>query len=621
MPPENPDLFVEERVIWQPDSWLLQRCWQALADAGMGAAALLVAAQLEGRSPLARMQALYRLAQQTPAHPELRSLLHRELQQARPLLFGPWLPGEEHRQADRLLLASATAAHIGDTALAFACLERADQQARVWDRVLVTAELRSLLAEVVARVGLHPLTGQLVTLAIRRYEESGAQFLHQLLSLIGPRVTREQLPRRTVRLMQRCVDTFQFATLTSLTGRRLAASAFGQAGMIGDLLGQLTTIANVQEARRDSGLSSGRGDPYFLRQVKRPAANPDVDFQAYTLQEAIRMMPVRSLPRDQRITLADQLAVLAIKSDGWTAAGAAASLIDLGALKYAVDVVDHIPAQDPTRSEGVITLVRSLLAFGDPRLAEEQVQKALVWLKSLEQRNPERATIWGLAEVYLEYNQPDMALRLLDFRDAPPSLTDRLRRIFRNRVSDDQLRDNRLRFQAYLQRGDPWGRELQSLFDQLCQWAPRLLDGEVLMGFYIDGLLRPLLNAGRTDLVWRLLPQVRDALTASSGDKHTAQVQRVATLLAERAVPRLTALPAAETAHPDGNAPTPDPLQAHAALAGFMLELWQADTQKGLWQTIHGIEGSLPLLLALEGPEALLGVAQAVALEGAEWSE
>jgi hypothetical protein len=62
-----------------------------------------------------------------------------------------------------------------------------------------------------------------------------------------------------------------------------------------------------------------------------------------------------------------------------------------------------------------------------------------------------------------------------------------------------------------------------------------------------------------------------------------------------------------------------DPLEAHAALCRLVCELWQADTQKGLWQTIHGVEGALPLLLALEGPDALVVVAQAVAKEGSQW--
>jgi hypothetical protein len=296
--------------------------------------------------------------------------------------------------------------------------------------------------------------------------------------------------------------------------------------------------------------------------------------------------------------------------------------------------VDHIPIEDPTRSEGVLSLVRALLDFGDPQLAEEQTTKAVAWVKSLDRRNPERATIWGLAEIYLEHGMPEMALRLLEHRYTPLGFGDRVRQVFQNRLSDDELRDNRLRFQALLQQGEEWNRELQALYDQLCRWAPRLLDGEVLMSFYVDGLLRPLLAAGRVDLVWKLLPQVHDALSASSGDKHAMQVQRVATVLATEAAAHFAAnslsLGAPASAAPNGDPATTEPattessgnpFQAHAALGGFLVDLWQTDAKKGLWQTIHGIEGTLSLLLALEGPDALVVLAQAVAKEGIQWDQ
>jgi hypothetical protein len=624
--PEDSDLVVEERVTWQPDSWLLQRIWQALADGGAGEEAFLVAQMVEPRAPLARAQALYRVAQQSVTRPALANLVRRELQQARHFLFAPWPVGDEWRQVERLLHYGAGAAISGDTALALACIERADQGNRVWERVMITAEPRNLLAQIVARVGLHPLTSQFIALAIRRYEDSGAQFLNQVASLIGPRVAREQLPRRIARLLQRCVETFEFATLTSLTARRYAAAIFGQAGMVNALLEQITTISNVQEARRDSGLSNGKGDPHFLRQVKRPTANPDIDFQVYALQEAIQAMPVRTIPREDRIALSDRLAALAIRSDGWTGAGAAASLMELGAYKYAVNVVDRIPPQDPTRSEGVIALVRALLAMGETQLADEQVRKALAWVKSLDKRNPERATIWGLVEVYLEYKLPDVALRLLEQRYTPPTMGERVRMAFQNRPTDDELRNDRLRFQALLQQGAAWDKELYALYHRLCQWAPRLLDGEMLMSFYVDGLLRPLLAAGRADLVWALLPQVRTALNASSGDKHTVQVQRVTMLLANQVAPELVSAllqppapvaPGIVTENPTSSAA--DPLQIHAELTQFLVQLWESDVRKGLWQTVHGIEGSLSLLLALEGADALMTVAQVALREGSKW--
>jgi hypothetical protein len=603
--PDNPELVVEERAIWQPDSWLLRSIWQALADRGAGSVALTVAQLTEPRAPQSRYQVLHRLAQQTAAYPEVAGAVRDELHSLHTALFGAWPAGQELQQVERLLLAAAAAATIGEPSLAFACLERADQWERVWDRVLLKPDWRTLLAETVARVGLHPLTSQLITLAVRRYEDSGAQFLHQIVGQIAPRVTRDALPRRVARLLQRCVDSFQYATLASLTSRRLAMAVFGRAGQVDDVLEQLTTIGNVQEARRDSGISSNRDDPHFLRAVKRPAANLDVDFQVHALQEAVRLMPVRAVPREARKALADRLAALAIRSDGWTAAGAAASLIELGALKYAVGVVDHIAPTDPTRSEGIISLVAALLDFGDAKLADEQVAKALTWVKSLDKRNPERATVWGLAEVYLNRDQPGPALRLLDQRIVAPTLRDRVREVFGSRVDDDQLRDNRLRFRALLRQGSEWTKELQALYDQLCVWTPKLLDGESLIMFYVDGLLRPLVAAGRTDLIWPLLPQVRAALNASSGDKHTTQVQRVASVLAGVLTAALTG----------------DDTMARASLTNFVADLWDADIQKGLWQTIHGIEGALPLLMALEGPHALVKIAQTVAAEGAAWTQ
>src|SRR5262245_42296485 len=70
--PENLDLVVEERAVWQPDSWLMQCCWQTLADHGAGEEALAVAALLELRNPLAPAQALYRVARQAWQRPDLK---------------------------------------------------------------------------------------------------------------------------------------------------------------------------------------------------------------------------------------------------------------------------------------------------------------------------------------------------------------------------------------------------------------------------------------------------------------------------------------------------------------------------------------------------------------------
>ena len=287
--PDESGSAAEERSIWQPDSWLMQRSWQELADQGAGEDALAVAELQEMRNPLATVQALYRLAKRAHDDPALSALVAQELKALRVKLFGSWVVSDDARQTERLLLAAASAVHIGDHSTAFACLERLDQIRRGWDMAILRAESRALLAETISAVGLHPLTSYLITTSIRRHEEAGAQFLHQIVTNLGASVHDAELPRRSARLLRKCVETFQYATLSSLNSRRLAAIAFGQAGMITDVLAQVTTMANVQEARRETGMMSTSGDPHFLRQVTRPNANPDVDFQVYTLQQAIRV--------------------------------------------------------------------------------------------------------------------------------------------------------------------------------------------------------------------------------------------------------------------------------------------------------------------------------------------
>jgi hypothetical protein len=38
-----------------------------------------------------------------------------------------------------------------------------------------------------------------------------------------------------------------------------------------------------------------------------------------------------------------------------------------------------------------------------------------------------------------------------------------------------------------------------------------------------------------------------------------------------------------------------------------------------LWQTVHGVEGSLALILALEGADALMTLANVTLREGSQW--
>jgi Tfp pilus assembly protein PilF len=597
----QPETTVEKRHIWRPDTWLIRRCWLTLAEAGAARQAADVARLAENRQPLAPIQALHRLAELVPQRPDLRPAVIGELRAMRAQLFAPRIGGDPEEQAERLILAAASAMLIGDGALALAYLERLDQHPRAWDQVFPNPKLRNRLAETVAGVGAHPLTVSLIRHAIRRFGDAGANFLQRVADEVGQRMAEDQAPPAVAKLLLRCIETVRYATLITMHSHRVATAILARGGLADEVMAHLTTIANIQEARRESGLALRRNDQALLRQVKRPQANADIDFQVYTLQEAIRAMPVRQITREQRIELSRQLAALGMGSDGWTAAGAASTLIELGALKFATDVVDHIAPNDPTRSEGAIALVSGLLDAGEAAMAARESQKALAWAKSFQGQNAERATIWGLAEVYLAHNMPDQALALLDERTGASGLFTWLRGIFQSTaLNDDELRDNRLRLQALLQK-DPQGADVDGLADQLRTWAPRLLEGEALIGFYLDGLVDPLLKAGRMDLVTVLLPQVQAALSANGGSKHAAHVDRLATLLTD---------------------------QIHAgridsaflqAIQAAMRALWREDAGYGLWQTVHGIGGSLPLLLALEGPDALATIARTAEMEGVGW--
>lgn len=593
-------LFIEERSVWEPTSWLVQCCWEALAKAGAGDETLVVAQNAALRQPFAPLQALHRLAQQVEKRPVLAVLVRGELEALRTTLLQPIPIGQEEPHIERLLLAAATAALVDDLPLACACLAHLDQIGLAWSRIFKRLEWRTLLAESVTYIGLHPQTEHLIVGAVRRFDDAGVQFLHQLALRLAQQTKSDNPSPATMSLLAACVETMRDATLINVQNRRLAAAVLAQAGLIDDLLAQLTTIANLLAAERDSGINR-QHEGLLLRQVKRPKANSEIDFQVYTLQEAVAVMPVSQLTRDQRVALANQLAWLGTRSDGWTAAGAAATLLELGAFRYAIEVVDKIALNDPTRSEGTLALVRGLLAAGEPQLAAEQVQKAFAWARSLEGRNPERAITWGLAEIYLKHGEPDRALQLLDrWRTSPTTWLQRLRSLRGKQLDDDALRNQSLRLQALLQRNSH-SREMQLLFTDLSTWAPRLLDGEALISFYVQGLLQPLLAANKFKSVWDLLPQLLTALGKLNGHKHAVRVTEVTTLLAQPLAPF---------------APLHDDLDVRPILENFLVQLWQASAQRGVWQTVHSIEGSLPLLMALEGAQAPVMIARAVAYQG-----
>jgi hypothetical protein len=70
---------IEERAVYRPDSWLIQKCWEALADAGAGQETLAGARIAAARHPLTHVQALYRLSRQIDHKLGLANLIRQEL--------------------------------------------------------------------------------------------------------------------------------------------------------------------------------------------------------------------------------------------------------------------------------------------------------------------------------------------------------------------------------------------------------------------------------------------------------------------------------------------------------------------------------------------------------------
>ncbi len=606
-------LLREERNIRQPDSWLLERAWQILADRGSdpetGDAGITVAGLAEANQPLAVPQALYRLAQHVGDHPAQRPFVEERLERLRYSLFTPWV-ADENVFAERLLLAGATAARIGAESFAFACIERLDQVRFIWRQVFFLPELRALLAEIVALTPLHPLTVGLIRAAIPRHDEAGAHFLQTIAAVAATHIEQTAaFPAR--RVLQRCVDTVAHTTLISLISRRCAASVFARAGRISDIHDQVVTIATIQEARRESGIRARTrdADDMLLRHVSRSRANTDVDFQVYTLQEALNALPterVRGVDNPELDGLLEMLVQLGVRSDGWTAASTASTLIGLGALKQAVRVVDKIAPDDATRSEGVVSLVRGLLAADEEITADLEVDKALAWVRSTDDRNLERVTIWGLAEAFLHHRQPQKALALLPQR-RKAGLLYRIRKNMGKFADEEDLREDRIRLEAAL-LGDRGGMGdsvmvADDLFERIRTWSPKLLEGEALVTYYIR-LLDALLRTDQLGMVWRLLPDVVDGLVGVGGNKHAVRANELALILA----------PLLQT---DG----PDRPQADKALRTFVDKLWQGDAKQGIWQAVYGIGGILPLLLALDGAERVADIASFTAQNGGGWGQ
>ncbi|MFZ1755973.1 MAG: hypothetical protein WAU10_19655, partial [Caldilineaceae bacterium] len=313
-PPPN------DRQVRQPDSWLIRHCWQALAASGTPEATFAVVALAEISEPLTLFRALPLLADRARNDVGLAVALAEKLHSVSGLAALP-PSGERESWIERMLSIAYTGARIDDNSLAFACLERLDQQPGIWRTVFARTELRERLAQTVAYAGPHPLTMQLLANALRQHDEPGGQFLLNVGTIVARHIQEEYRVSASRRLLRRCVDTFQNAPITSLISRRHAAITFGLAGQPERILEQMTIIANVQEARRMSGIYTLRdSEQQLVRQVRRPRANADIDFQLYTLKEAVESLPLEEVSLAHRRRLVDKLTELGGASDGWSAA-------------------------------------------------------------------------------------------------------------------------------------------------------------------------------------------------------------------------------------------------------------------------------------------------------------
>ncbi len=588
------------RQVRQPRTWLLRRCWQALTQAGHPAPAFTIVDWLKETDPLALYEALPLLAEHATKDPGLAFAVTDKLQHLRTVLLSHALPHEPDTWSEKLLAIASAAARLQDASLAFACLERLDQHPRVWPYVFAHERTRERLVESVGYAGLHPLTGLLIRDAIRRHEDPGADFLQRVARLAA---RQSQAGRRTSanrRLLRRCVSVFETAAITSLLGRRYAAVAFALEGRTEQILEQVTIIANVQEARREAGIFVERdAEQMLLRQVRRPRANADIDFLVYTMKEAIDALPgpnpVAELSLARRQALADRLADLGARSDGWTAAAAASALVRLGGAQHAAAVVEQVDRRDPSRSEAHRALVEALLDAGDLETAQAQTEKALAWAQSLPERHPERLTIRGIAEAFLAHNLPEQALALLD-RKRPPSFAARMRRLLRNLVDEETLREEALRLHAALLLGDTDKAALH--LSRIRRWAPKTLEGKALALFMADHVLEPLLASPYERMLWGFLPDLEKALDGIVGRELPARVEEVSLRLVQRLAAQ----------NVDGGPLASD--DGPGAAADFLVGLWRRSAQRGLWQTVYAIGGSLPLFMALAGPEAVVELAR-----------
>lgn len=580
-------LLREERSIRQPDSWLVEQCWSALARTRHAEAALVLASLIAHRQPLAVSQALLALAQQAHASPNVAQFVRKRLHQHAALLWQHTGP-EPATYRDNLLLVSVAAAKLGLSTLVFSCLERLDQLPGTWQAIMRTPEQRLSLATAIAAVPLHPLPASLLDTCLERFELDGALFLNELSALLVTE-TGDIVPGRG-RTLQRCIKSIEQFVSGDMMIRRCTTNVLARAGEAQAVLESLDILASIMEAQAEAAPTVRDADDNILRQVVRTGANRNVDFQVFVLQEALRALPavLRTGPEAQ--ILAERLAGLAGRSDGWTVSGAIAVLVDAGWLETAAELVHRLDPGDAARSDALCMLVQGLLAQAQWDQADAQVRQAWPWIMQLPDEHVKWLTVRRLAELYVEADRPRQGLALMH-RRTPTRFWHRLLRS-REKVSEERrLGELRVRLLCLMADRESRTGEEKALMHRLMVRAPALLEGEALATFYLS-LLPSLIAAGRWHHVTDLLPGIHRALIRIKGQRHAVRTREMAGHLARC----LALIPHREKA------------RLARILQQWLMDFWARTRQDGIWQAVYSIDGCLELILALEGAQPVLAI-------------
>ncbi len=578
----------EERSIRQPDSWLVERCWISLAQSGATEAALALASLIAHRQPLAVPQALRTLAEQASQGNAEKRFVQKRLDQHGLMLLQA--PGESKETFPESLLLTATAAgHVAMSTLVFSCLERLDQIPGVWRQIMSSPDLRSALATAVAAVQLHPLTTRLIQSCLQRFELDGVLFLNDVSALLVDDQGIVLTGREAI--MRQCLQAVTQLTTGDISIRRFATSVLARGGEGRAVLASVDLLAAMMEARQETAPPARDADEGILRHVVREHANMDVDFQVFTLQEALKALPTTQAQGDEAAQLVDRLVSLGGQSDGWTASSAISALVEADWFDAAAQLVDSIAPTDTTKSDAICSLIEGLLAQAKWDETDAQVRHFWPWIMQVEDEHVKWLTVRRLAELYVLAGLPTRGMLLL----APHPTPNLWRRLFRAKEhvpAERQLEEARGRLLCLL--ADPGQHnegEERALMRRLTYRAQALLQGESLAAFHLR-LLPHLIKAQRWTFVTDLLPGIQVALSKIKGQKHAVRTREFAGLLAGA----LNDIPHEHKAW-----------LAHQ-LTRWISEFWMQAPTGGIWQVVYSIDGCLALVQAIEGPQPLLDI-------------